>query len=33
MPINVSSIIKKWNNQKEKGEYEEGGGKGWEFTA
>ncbi len=29
---NVSPIIQKWNNQKKKGEYEEGGGKGWELT-
>jgi hypothetical protein len=32
MPINVSPIIQKWNNQEVREEYEEEGGKGWKRT-
>ncbi len=28
----VFPVFQKWNNQQEKGKYEEGGGKGWELT-
>jgi hypothetical protein len=32
MPTNVSPNVKKWNHKKEKGEYEERGGKERELT-